>query len=129
MAGTVAAIASPSATQPVICFLRLMSPLLPWWFLPCPHARRQRPACRSCARQMECQRRDTKQGAGRGSRLMGTDSDCPGVAGVEELAELALALLAPRRFDLLRHQGVVDRAFDVSEDPKRSRAMRGMRQA
>lgn len=52
--------------------------------------------------------------------------DLPGIAGVEELAELALALLALRRLDLLRHQGVVDRTLDRSEDPDRCWAVRGV---
>src|SRR4029453_6865849 len=50
--------------------------------------------------------------------------DAPGVAGVEELVELAFAQFAPARLDLLRHQRVVDRPFDVAKNTERGRAVR-----
>src|SRR5262249_38798293 len=56
-------------------------------------------------------------------------ADRPGVAGVEELAQVAFALLLLCRRDLLGHQLVVDRTFDVAEDADRSRALRRVRDA
>src|SRR5215207_4580206 len=49
-------------------------------------------------------------------------ADPPGIAGVEELRQVALPQLAPGDLDLLRHQLVVDGALDRSKDPDRGRA-------
>ena len=47
----------------------------------------------------------------------------PGVAGVEQRLEIALARLLARRLELLAHQVVVDRALDAPEDTERHRAV------
>src|SRR5207342_3960946 len=46
-------------------------------------------------------------------------ADRPGVAGVQELREVALALLAARALELLLHQAVVGGAVHVAEDADR----------
>ena len=55
-------------------------------------------------------------------------ADRPGVAGVQQLAEVALALLLARACELFVHQSVVDRALDVAEDADRRRAVRRVRE-
>src|SRR5207249_4077218 len=58
-----------------------------------------------------------------------SSTDRPGIARVEELAQVAFALLAPGGLELLFHQPVVDRAVHVPEYADRGRPMRRMREA
>src|SRR6266480_1809456 len=53
----------------------------------------------------------------------------PGLAGVEQLGEVALPPLLLGDLQLLGHQVVVDRALDVAEDPDRGAAVRRLRHA
>src|SRR2546422_7220713 len=54
--------------------------------------------------------------------------DRPGISGLEERCDVALLLLTCRR-QLLRHQVVVYRPVDFSEDPDRSGVCSGLSQA
>src|SRR5438874_12749748 len=54
--------------------------------------------------------------------------DLPGITGMEQRLEVALAARALGGLELLRHQLVVDRALHVPEDPDRRRADRRPRQ-
>ena len=47
---------------------------------------------------------------------------------MEQLAEVAFALLLTRARELLVQQAVVDRPLDVAEDADRRRAVRGVRE-
>src|SRR3954469_16375083 len=72
-------------------------------------------------------RRSTRTYVGRAAGRL--DSvDRPGVAGLEEAFEVALALVGACALELLFHLAVVHRALDVAEDADRGRPVRRVRE-